>query len=73
MAIVSHYHKPDLFITMIYNPNWPEVKDNLLPGQTPQDKPNLVARVFHSRKKQFIQDLIKDYMFGLPVAHLQVI
>ena len=58
---------------MICNPNWPEIKNNLLPGQTPENRPDLVARVFQSRKKQFIHDLTKGEIFGLPVAHLWVI
>ena len=58
---------------MTCNPNWPEIQNNLLPGQTTQDRPDLVARVFQSRKKQFIHDLIKGEIFGLPVAHLWVI
>ena len=58
---------------MTCNPKWPEIQNNLLPGQTTQDRPDLVARVFQSRKKQFIHDLIKGEIFGLPVAHLWVI
>ena len=58
---------------MTCNPNWPEIKNNLLPGQTPENRPDLVARVFQSRKKQFIHDLIKGEIFGTPVAHLWVI
>ena len=57
MAIVRHYHKPNLSITMTCNPNWSEIKDNLLPGQTPQDIPHLT----------------KSEIFGLPGDHLWVI
>ena len=32
MAIVRVFGKPNLFITITCNPNWPEIKDNLLPG-----------------------------------------
>ena len=28
---------PSLFLTAIANPNWPEIKKNLLPGQTSSD------------------------------------
>ena len=45
MAIVVRFGKPDLFITMTCNPNWPEIHDNLLPGQQACDRPDLVARV----------------------------
>lgn len=33
MAIVRECGKPDLFITMTTNPNWPEIRDALLPGE----------------------------------------
>jgi hypothetical protein len=29
MAIARHCGKPDLFVTMTANPNWPEIQDNL--------------------------------------------
>ena len=44
-TIVARYGKPDLFITMTCNPNWPEIKNQLKPEQKPQDWPDLVA--FH--------------------------
>jgi len=45
MAIVQCFGKPDYFITMTCNPYWEEVTSNLEPGQTPQDRPDLVSRV----------------------------
>ena len=48
MTYVRKYNHHDLFITMTYNPNWPEVKNNLLPGQKPEDRPELVAQVLGS-------------------------
>jgi hypothetical protein len=46
MAVVRYYGKPDLFITMTCNPNWPEIKDNLFKGQTASDRPDMISRVF---------------------------
>ncbi|XP_065321879.1 uncharacterized protein LOC135929292 [Gordionus sp. m RMFG-2023] len=46
MAIVLKFGKPDLFITFTCNPNWREIKENLFPGQSPTDRPDLIARVF---------------------------
>jgi len=43
MAYVRKYGHPDLFITMTCNPNWPEIQNNLWPGQK---CPELVPRVF---------------------------
>ncbi|CAB4474440.1 unnamed protein product [Rhizophagus irregularis] len=33
MAIVREYEKPDLFITITCNPNWPKITNELLPNQ----------------------------------------
>ena len=41
MTYVRAYGHPDLFITTTTNLNWPEIKDNLLPGQDPQDCPDI--------------------------------
>ena len=46
MAYVRKYGRPDLFVTMTTNPKWDEVTSNLLPGQEPQDRPELISRVF---------------------------
>ena len=73
MAIVRHYHKPDLFITMTCNPNWPEIRNNLKAGETVENRPDLVARVFQLKKNQFLDDIIKGKIFGQSVAHLWVI
>ena len=46
MTYIRKYEHPDLFVTTTTNPNWPEIKNNLLPGQDPQHRPDIVARVF---------------------------
>ena len=33
MAIVKKYDKPNFFITMTYNPHWPEIQENIAIGQ----------------------------------------
>ena len=60
MAIVRKFHKPDLFITMTCNPGWPEISGELLDGQSPQDRPDIVARVFKQKMDQLIDDLTKE-------------
>ena len=54
MAIVRKYGKPDLYVTFTCNPKWKEIVDNLLPGQTAADRPDLVARVF----KLYLDELL---------------
>ena len=73
MAIVREFHKPDYFITMTTNPNWPEIVRHLLPDQKPQDRPDIVARVFHLKKNQLMKDLTVGGLFGQVVAHLHVV
>ncbi|XP_021979198.1 uncharacterized protein LOC110875310 [Helianthus annuus] len=46
MTLVQDDGKPDLYLTMTCNPQWPEICDNLKPGQTAQDRPDLVSRIF---------------------------
>ena len=73
MAIVREYHKPDFFITMTFNPKWPKIISGLKKGQTAQDRPDLVARVFKQKKDQLMQDLKSGHIFGKVVAHMNVI
>uniref|UniRef100_A0A914PYP6 Helitron helicase-like domain-containing protein n=1 Tax=Panagrolaimus davidi TaxID=227884 RepID=A0A914PYP6_9BILA len=72
MAIVRRFGKPDLFITMTCNPNWTEIVENLLPGQRPEDRPDLIARVFKQKKDYLIDLISKEGYFGLPHAHILV-
>ena len=45
MTIVREYGKPDYFITVTTNPQWPEIKNSLFAGETASDRPDLCARV----------------------------
>ncbi|MCP3667687.1 MAG: hypothetical protein GY696_35220, partial [Gammaproteobacteria bacterium] len=73
MAIVREFHKPDLFITFTCNPKWPEVLGSLLPGQQSSDHPDIVARVFNRKVKQFLSELNKDSIMGKRDGNLHVI
>jgi hypothetical protein len=43
MSIFARWGAPDLFITFTANPTWPEITDNMHPGEQPSDRPDLVA------------------------------
>ncbi len=73
LAIVRQMGKPDLFITMMTNPPWPEVMENLLPGQTANDRPDLVARVFYLKFTEMVSDLQKRHVLGRVVAAIYTI
>ena len=72
MAIVQRFGKPDYFITMTCNPYWEEVTSNLEPGQTPQDRPDLVSRVYRAKLRSVMDLLIKKKYFGEVAAYVHV-
>ncbi|XP_044578930.1 uncharacterized protein LOC123261402 [Cotesia glomerata] len=73
MSIVRKFGKPDLFLTMTCNPKWREISENLLPGQTASDRPDLVARVFNIKKNALIDTIVKKQLFGEVAAYIWVI
>ena len=74
MAILrKHGGKPDLFITMTCNPQWKEIQEHLMDGQTSQDRPDIVARVFKQKMDQLMRDLIHGQLLGKVVAFLRTV
>jgi len=73
MALVQTYGKPDIFLTMTCNPNWQEIQDALLPGQTPQDRPDIVARVFRAKLEMMKYMLTKKHILGVVKAWVYVV
>ena len=59
LAINHYYHEADLFLTTTANPNWPEIKKNLLLGQTSSDRPDFIMCVFYTKMKQLLEDIHK--------------
>ena len=85
MAICRTYGKPDIFLTMTANPNWPEIQEQLLwevdpaPGanyqrrrQKASDHPDIVARVFELKKNALLKE-IKEGIFGKMVTRINVV
>ncbi len=73
MAIVRTFGRPDLFVTFTCNPTWREITENLLPNQSYDMRPDLVARVFKLKLKELMDDIKNKHIFGVPVAHIHVI
>ena len=73
MAIVRRYGKPDLFITLTCNPKWSEITNNLLNGQGPSDRPDLISRVFHQKLKKLLNDITHNRIFGEITAYVYTI
>jgi len=64
MVLVCHFGKPSLFIMFTANPKWTEIQDELLPGQTAIDPPDLVARVFKVKLHDLLNQIKHKYVFG---------
>ena len=57
MGIVCCFGKPDFFVTFTCNPRWQEITDALLPGQTAENRQDIVARVFKLKLKSLLNVL----------------
>lgn len=73
MALVQKYGKPDIFLTMTCNPNWEEIVNKLFPGQTPQDRSDLVVRVFRAKLEAMKDMLLKQHILGVVTAYVYVV
>ena len=73
MSSVATYGRPDLFITMTWNPKWREITENLLPGQHASDHPDIVACTFHIKLSELLDDITKRHILGVTIVSLHVI
>ncbi|XP_027167961.1 uncharacterized protein LOC113767954 [Coffea eugenioides] len=73
MTLVQKYGKSDIFLTMTCNPNWPEIKEYLIDKEEAQNRPDLLARVFHAKLEQLKDELLKKCIFGEVAAYTYVI
>ncbi|RCV26068.1 hypothetical protein SETIT_5G215700v2 [Setaria italica] len=73
MALVRKYGKPDIFLTMTCNLNWEEITRELEFAQTPQDRPDLVVRVFRAKLEEMKNQLLKKHILGKVKAHTYVV
>ncbi|XP_039778258.1 uncharacterized protein LOC120645540 [Panicum virgatum] len=73
MALVRKYGKPDIFLTIMCNPNWDEIKQDLLPGQIAQDRLDLVTRVFRAKLEVLKKKLMENVILGKVWAYVYVV
>ena len=62
-----------IFITFTMNVFCTEVMQQLLPGQTPYDRPDIIARVYWQKYKAFIHEIEKDNIFGKTIARVSTV
>jgi hypothetical protein len=72
MALVRKYGKPHIFLTMTYNPNRDEITQNLYPGQSTHNRPDLVVRVFRAKLEELNNLLFKKHILGKVKARVYV-
>ncbi|GAA0170149.1 hypothetical protein LIER_43868 [Lithospermum erythrorhizon] len=64
VALVQEYGRPDIFLTMTCNPNWPEIKERLQPGEEAHNWPGLLARVFKAKLNILNDKIMSGEIFG---------
>jgi len=64
MTIVRQMGRLSLFITFTANLKGDEIVYELLPGQAANDRPDLVARVFHMKQQAMLQEIKNDHIFS---------
>lgn len=64
ITIVRSIGKPDLFLTITCNPNWPEITNNLLNNQPVWERPDLIVRVFNLKLKELKKTIEDQKIFG---------
>ena len=73
MACMRIHGKPDLFITFTTNPKWPEIVNELEDFQSPNDRPDLISKVFNIKLKALLEDLLVKKVLGAVSAHINVV
>jgi len=73
MAIYRWARCSDAFVTFTCNPQWPEIKRTFLLGQQPQDRLDLVTRVFKIKLKDLINDIHNKHILGRTIVGIYII
>ncbi|XP_074278536.1 uncharacterized protein LOC141602121 [Silene latifolia] len=65
MTICKWFDYPNLFITFTCNPKWPKIVRFVSKrGLRPEDRPDIVCRVFKMKLDELIRDLKDRHIFG---------
>ena len=60
--LTSQIGAASYFLTFTTNIKWREIQENLQPGETANDRPDLLVRVFHEKFKEFINDIKQKHV-----------
>ena len=64
LAVVSEMGNPTVFVTLTCNPNWPEIAEKLLQGQTAFDREDIVCQVFKQKLDKILKNIRSGKYFG---------
>jgi hypothetical protein len=75
MAICRCSENPDLFITFTCNVNWPEIHREIKKTRNyqPEDEPNIIVRVFHSKLIDMMSFIKSGKHFGRTIAGISIL
>ena len=68
MTISSCKGEPTYFVTLTFNPKWPELQQ-FLHGRPYTDRPDSVERIFQQKRDHFLEAIIKHEVLGKVVAY----
>jgi hypothetical protein len=71
--LACRYGQPDMFLTFTCNPKWEEILAQLGPSETPNDRPDIVVKVFRIKLAAFLDDLTKHNVIGKVVSWCYVV
>ncbi|GBN05713.1 hypothetical protein AVEN_207660-1 [Araneus ventricosus] len=72
MAMVRKFGRPDLFVTFTCNLTWVDISNVLEGPQRPEDRPDIVVRVFKMKLNELFDDIIKRNLFGRVISYIYV-
>lgn len=73
MSTTATLGKPGGMITVTTNPHWIEIERELKANQSYNDRPDIVARVFHEKVVAIIEDIMVNQVLGKVIGYLHVI
>jgi hypothetical protein len=68
ICLITHFSKPDLFVTFTANPRWEKITAALFTDQTVANKSNIIARVFRAKLKDLIDQIRNGKVFEIVPA-----
>lgn len=73
MALVHHFGKPDIFLTITCNLDWDEIRNQLQPWEVAFNRPDIVSQIFRLKLQDLKHQLFHEKLFVNVVAHIHVI